>query len=514
MVDAILDHLFKVGDLKVISRTSSTIYKNSKLPIKQIANELGVSSILEGSVQKIGNKVRITVQLIDPKTDFHLWSETFDRDLSDVFSIQSEVAINVARTLKATLTSKETEIIQNNLKYTTNQLSYNLYLKGRDYYKRADHLNAINMFTKAIQEDTLFTLAYSQRARSYMYTWFTKIDGWQGHDSLAFVDLNKAMSLNPELPELKLAQAYYFYWIKQDYDNAIRITDELKTESPNIEDLHTCRANILRRQGKMEESIEERKQTLLVDPFNASQISELASTYLLLHYYDDALQCASQGLFKIPDYKNFNYIIFDAYLCKTSDLNTALKESGLSEKDVQYQVSYYNRDYENLISFIRNDSAIISKQISYQPKTYRLALIYYLSNNAQLCKTYADSAIKELYEEIKRNPYDERIYATLGKSYALAGNPDEAVSFGQKAVNLKSIKLDVLKSVSKEQDLMEIYIITGNFDRALNMIERLLSIPSYLHISDIKLNPLYDPLRNIPRFQEIIANAQNNLTGV
>ena len=168
VVEAILNHLYKVGDLKVISSTSTKRYKNTKLPIKEIARELGVSSILEGSVQKIGNNVRITTQLIDAKTDMHLWSEIYDKDISDIFVIQSEVAQNVAMELKAKLTSEEKEQIGKN--YTNNTEAYNLYLQGRYFWYRRtkeDLVRSVEYFEKAISTDPDYALAYAGLADAY-----------------------------------------------------------------------------------------------------------------------------------------------------------------------------------------------------------------------------------------------------------------------------------------------------------------------------------------------------------
>ena len=218
MVDEILNHLFKVGDLKVISRTSSMRYKNTKLPLKEIAQELNVSAILEGSVRKIGKNIRITVQLIDTKTDNHLWSETYDRDLSDVFAIQSEVSQNVARKLKATITAKESFLIQSTIP-TTSQLGYDFYLRGNDYFSKYKASLALDMYSKAIQEDSLFTAAYARRARTHIFLyWVKNEEGWQGHDIKAQEDIKKGMQLNPELSELKISQAAYCYQVNRDYD--------------------------------------------------------------------------------------------------------------------------------------------------------------------------------------------------------------------------------------------------------------------------------------------------------
>jgi TolB-like protein len=521
MVDEVLDRLFKIGDLKVISRTSSMRYKGSQLSLKEIAHELGVSAILEGSWQKIGNNVRITAQLIDTKTDTHLWSETFNRDLSDIFSIYSEVAQNIAKGLNATLTQQETDLIQK-VPHTTNQLAYDFYLKGKDYYSKYESALALNMYSKAIKEDSLFTAAYALRATTHIYYYWEKIAGWQGHDLLGKEDIKKGLQINPESYELKFAEAVAYYHLDRNYERSLKILKELKAVAPNMSDLYAYSSYVLRRQGKMEESINELKQAIKLDPFNANYIENLSETYQLLHQYDNQIECLKQGSSLIPDYKNFSHHIFCSYLDKTGDLKVALRESGLKEEEVMYGaqlydiseaevthygVFYYTRQYNKLIESISKYTLVETDQITYHPKTYEFASIYYLSGNTSLCKIYADSAIVHLKEKIKEIPNDDRFYATLGKCYAFIGNISEAIACGQKALDLKPIKLDAFQGVAKEQDLMEIYIFTGNYGRALDKLEYLLTIPSWLSIGKLMVDPVFDKLRNLSRFQKIIENA-------
>jgi TolB-like protein/Flp pilus assembly protein TadD len=508
MVDAILDNLCKVGDLKVISRTSSMRYKDTELTLKEIARELGVSTILEGSVQKIGNNVRIMTQLIDAKTDAHLWSEIYDRDLSDVFAIQSEVAQNVARELKATLTSSETDLIRN-APSTTNQLAYDFYLKGDNYFSNHEHLLALEMFSKAIQEDSSFTAAYARRAQMHLLRYWQKAENWQDHVIKAQEDIRKGLQLNPELIEMKFVEAVSCYWLDRDYDKSLEILNELKTKAPNMADLYAYSSFNLKRKGKVEESVGELKKALELDPLSGNYIEALAQTYQILHQYDNQIECCRLGLSLIPDYERFKNHIFSAYLDKTGDLMVALKESGLSEEDVQYSVYYYTRQYDKLTEFINKESTIVSNQFNYYTKTYEIAFIYYLSGNTSLSKIHADSAMIHLNEKIKENPNDERFYATLGKCYAFIGNEKEAIDCGKKAVDLKPVQLDAWQGAIKEQDLMEIYIFTGNYDMALDKIEYLLSIPSQLSTGILSIDPVYDNLRGLPRFQEISNSAQN-----
>jgi TolB-like protein len=522
MVDEILDHLFKVGELKVISRTSSMRYKNTDLSLKEIAHELGVSSILEGSVRKIGNNVRITAQLIDVKTDTHLWSETYDRNLSDVFSIQSEVAQNVARALKATLTSKGIDLIQN-APLTTNQLAYDFYLRGKDYQSKLENYLALDMYSKAIQEDSLFTAAYAKRAIVHLYIYWEKYQGFQGHDLKAMEDISRGLQVNSESSEIKVAEAVAYYQLDRNYERSLKILAELKRIAPNMADLYAYTGYNLRRQGKLEESISELKKGIQLDPFNALYLDNLLETFQLLHQYNNQIEYSKQGLSLVPDYKNFYRQIFSAYLDKTGDLKVALKESGLNEEDIGYGIYYvslpkeeinkyggyyYTRQYDKLVEFINKEISIQTDQMTYHSKTYEMALIYYLNSNKSLSKIYADSAITHLNGKINENPNDERFYATLGKCYAFSGNFKEAIACGQKAVDLKPVKLDYYQGIAKEQELMEIYIFTGNYDLALDKIEYLLSVPSWLSSGKLIIDPIFDNLRSLPRFQKIINSAK------
>jgi TolB-like protein len=508
IVEAILDHLFKVGELKVISSTSTKRYRNTELSIKEIASELGVAAILEGSVQ----------------TDVHLWSDTYDRNLTDIFSIQTEVAQNVAKGLKATLTSKETSMIQNASK-TTNQPAYDFYLKGKDYFSKYEYLLALEMYSRAIEEDSLFAAAYALRAKIHLNIFWEKNKGWQGHDLLGKEDIKKGLKLNPESSEIKFAEAVAYYMLDRDYDKSLKILSELKALAPNMADLYAYTSFVLRRQGKLEESVDELKKGIQLDPFNANYIDNLLLTYQLLHQYDNQIKWSKQGLSLIPDYKDFNRNIFSAYIDNTGDLETSLKESELKEEDIGYGAYYYTqqkevnlygiyyltRQYDKIIEFLSKDTLTETEQTTYHPKTFELALIYYLNGNSSLSKIYADSAIILLKRKINENPNDDRLFATLGKCYAFSGNDKEAIACGKKAVDLKPIKLDTYQGVAKEQDLMEIYIFTGKYNDALDKIEFLLSVPSWLSVGKLMADPIFDNIRSLPRFQKIIDSANRQL---
>jgi TolB-like protein len=520
IMERVLNDLQIVREFRVISRTSVEQFRNSNKPVTEIARKLGVNYIVEGSGQKYDNSFSISVQLIKASNENHLWGETYDREIygtSDIYSVQSEIAQSIASALKATITPEEEKLI--NKIPTTNLTAYDFYQRGVDYLSKMNYPLALNMFSRAILEDSLYTAAYVRRAQVYIYIDQVKENDVRGYDIKAKVDIKKCITLSPDLPEVKLLKAIGYYHFDLDYENALKIIKELKTQTPNMADLYAYSSYVLRRHGRWKESLNEAKLSIDLEPFNVGYICNFSDSYQFLHQHDNQIESLKKGMLLIPDSRILNYYIFYAYLDKTSSLKIALKESGLNESDVQYWVYYYTQQYEKLRDFIKTNESEINVeynreyiqatgQYSYHPKTYNLALTYYLGGNKPLCRIYADSAITILKEKIKQNPGDERFYATLGKCEAFIGNYREAVADGEKAVSLMPDKADALKGIIKEQDLMEIYVFIGDRDKAMNKIEYLLSTPSWLSVGKLLIDPIFSDLRSLPRFRQIISSAQ------
>ena len=268
IVDAILDHLFKIGELKVTSGTSTKKYKKTELTVKEIGRELGVSSILEGSVQKIGNNVRITAQLIDARTDIHLWSETYDRNISDIFTIQSEVAQNVARELKATLTLKEKGQIEKN--QTNNVEAYNLYLQGRFFWdtRTKNGLNrSIEYFEKAITIDPDYALAYAGLADSYFIQAYWGWIPWNEGVAKSKKAVLQALDIDKNLAEAHTvlgALLNYKEWKWEDARKELQIAIEL---NPNFVTAHHYYAELLNILRQNDEARKQINIALQLDPF-------------------------------------------------------------------------------------------------------------------------------------------------------------------------------------------------------------------------------------------------------
>jgi TolB-like protein len=512
VVEEILNYLFKVGELKVISSTSTKRYKNTELSIREISRELGVSSILEGSVQKMGRNVRITAQLIDARTDTHLWSETYDKDLSDIFSIQTEVAQNVARELKAILTSQEESQIRQIP--TKDPVAYDYFLRAVQYVSEIKQDSALKMLDKAIEHDPEFELAYLLRANYYSNIFFTKdeykkFENWQDFDHLARADLETAMKINPDLPEVKFMQARLFYNLDRNNDKALELLNELLSQKPNMSECIQLKSFVLRRQGLWEEHLKELQKYFLFDPLNGEYFVEAGYSYRLLRRYPEAMDLFNKPKFlgiQVDLDTEIRYAKFMTALLWKGDVEEALKISELRNTELGHETYpgksyfYYSRKFDKLIQV----AEITETQFNYFPKTLNLAQAYFLNSNILMSRMYADSAINELNIKIRKYPDDDRFYAALGYAYAYKGEKEKAIKSAQEAVKLKPMKMDAWQGFVKENDLADIYILTGEYDQAMDKIEYLLTIPGDLSVPLLRIDPVYDKLRNLPRFQKIL----------
>jgi TolB-like protein len=340
IVEAILDHLFKIGELKVTSGTSTKRYKNTKLSVKEIGRELSVSSILEGSVQKIGNKVRITAQLIDAGTDVHLWSETYDRNISDIFSIQSEVAQTVARELKATLTSKEKGQIEKN--QTNNVGAYNLYLQGRFFWRMRTEegvKKSTEYFEKAIAIDPDYALAYTGLADTYFiltyYGWSPNPEGYIKAKEYAL----KALEIDKNLAEAHAALGWLLCWSEWKWEEArkeLKLAIEL---NPNYANAHQYYAELLDILRQDKEAREQINLALELDPLSPAMNSESLGCYFNAGKLKEALEACHRIIEMDPEITPY-WFIYNCYLIHGEDLKAvealqkAIPDKALTIKEV------------------------------------------------------------------------------------------------------------------------------------------------------------------------------------
>ena len=507
MMEEILNQLVKVRDLKVISRTSSMAFKDSKLSLKDIASGLGAANVLEGSVRKDGGKVRITVQLIEASTDTHLWSETFDRDLSDVFSIQTEISKSIARELKAILTSSEVKQLE---QITTTSLeAYDYFLQAKELYNSGlDWPNITKLYDKAIESDPKFTLAYLERSRVLATWFFNKANGWGGTDQRAKSDWEKATALSPDLVEIKLGQARLLYFTERKYDEAIAILELLKADYPNNAALYNLLGCVQRRKGLWRDALQNQEKSIMLEPNNPQFYFETARLHFALRNYAKALQYYNKNSMGIgfKDYVNLSW---------TGDLEVAFKDADVNEQGKHY----FKREFQDLLKILDTTKNQIQEgEVYYSPRELDFAQLHYLNHNPNLSKLNAIKAIAILERKAKESPNDFRIHAALGQVRAFEGNYDQAIAAGKKACEMMPVALDAfLDGVSMEQNLVTIYIVCGKYDLAMDKIEYLLTIPGVIEIGNevtheynysvplLRVDPMFDKLRSLPRFKKILA---------
>ena len=302
--EEILTRLAKIADLKVISRTSTQQYQSKPGNLAEIAKQLGVANILEGSVQKAADQVRVNVQLINAQTDSHLWAETYDRKLTDIFGVESEIAKGIAESLQAKLTGREEQALA--VKPTNNPEAYDAYLRGLAFEARSNYssdalLKAIGFYERAVQLDPNFALAWARLSRAHALLYFNRGDTTAARRDAAKDALENAQKLQPNSPETLLALGYYQYWVLRDYGLAKTTFERVSKMLPGNSEVPYALGAIARREGHWDESIAYCEQALALDPRNMELLTEAAWTYAMLRQFPAALKLYDRALDILPN---------------------------------------------------------------------------------------------------------------------------------------------------------------------------------------------------------------------
>ena len=514
ITEDILTQLSKIKSLEVISRTSIMQYKNTTKSMSQIAEELGVATILEGSVRRGGNRVRITAQLIDARTDKHIWANSYDRELDDIFAIQTDVAIKIAAALEASLTPDEEKRI--NEKPTDNAEAYDYYLRGNDYSRRSyDESNfniGIKMYQKAIELDPNFALAYAMLSQSHaVYYWFY-YDRSEERLIMSKEAADRALQINPQLPEAHIALGIYYYHGRLDYENALKEFAVAKELGLNNSDLYADIGYVKRRQGKMEQAKDNLLKAIKLNPRGSVLVQNLGETYSLLRNYPKSEISFNSALSLRPDeWTIYLRIAFLALVWKgdTEKARITLNEgeqysSSFNNNEIvylKYLIEIYDRQYQTaleLLSYEKYDA--YENQFIYFHKYHLMAEIYGLMGESKMAQVNYDSARVDYESLIEEHLEDSRLYTSLGLVYAGLGRREDAIRAGKKGVELLPIGKEAWRGAYRLEDLSVIYARVGEFALAIDNLETLLSIPGDLSVNLLKLDPKWDPLRDHPRF--------------
>ena len=518
ITEDIITQLSKISSLEVISRTSIMQYKNTTKSIREIGNELGVATILEGSVRREGNRVRITAQLIDTETDKHLWADNYDRDMDDIFAIQSDVAKKIAEALEASLTPEEEKRIDKKL--TDNIEAYNYYLRGNDYTYGSNNKNdfeiGIELYQKAIDLDPGFSNAYSRLSRVHSDMYWFHFDRTEErlNDSKEAVD--KALSIDAELPQAHVVLGWYYYHGYLDYEKALKEFEIANELGHNSSDLYSGIAAVQRRQGRFMESVVNFGKATELDPRTSDTHFNEGQTYALLRMYDNAVRILNRAISLSPDQMINYWNLTLIHLSRDRDFQKAQGVIDKAEQNVnslnaplllgmKYILYIYQKQYGEALKMLSLvEEATIDDQFQYVHKFHSKGLLYGYLGNSELENSYYDSA-RVMYEKLVRdNPEDSRLYSSLGIVYAGLGRKEDALRAGKKGVDLLPISKEAWRGAYRVENLAVIYTMVGKYDLALDQIETLLSMPSDLSVNLLRLNSKWDPLREHPRFISLL----------
>ncbi len=520
MTEEITSRLAAVSGLGVISRSSAVQYDKRGKMMQQIGEDFGVAYVLEGTVRwdhgpEGKNRVRVTPQLIRAADDTHLWSASYDRVIDDIFVVQSEIAEQVIKQLDVTLLEPERQGL--NTRPTANIEAYQAYLRGLHYSYRPDFAEenyrmAVGMLERTVDLDPGFALAYAELAYAYSQLYHFGYDRTEECVSGAKAAIDRAFELQSELPEVHMHLGSYYYYVHKDYDRALEEFGIAEQGLPNDTRISENKAYIWRRQGKFKESTSLLKRAFELSPQDAGIALNLAISYTALREYQKAEDCYNRSIFLAPDqadayaFKAVNYWMWEGDLGKA---RAALEEIPVKKNPFVFSIwvsqAMLERDYQAALDRLSSASVdCFEGSDIFIPKAQLEGLIYRLMKKPELAHASFDSARMILEKEIKARPDDARLHSSLGIVYAGLGRKEEAVREGQLAVKLCPISKDAIVGTTYMEDLASTYIMVGEYEAALDQIEYLLFIPSFLSSFYLRIDPEFDPLRDHPRFKRLL----------
>jgi eukaryotic-like serine/threonine-protein kinase len=525
VTEEITSRLANVRNLAVISRTTATQYDRKGKTIEQIGKDLGVGYVLEGSVRwdRSGGgpgRVRITPQLIRVADDTHLWSERYDRLLADIFAIQGDVADGVVRALNITLAPAESTALR---QVPTRDLqAYDLYLRALELEKRGQEPSAIAQQIKlagtAVERDPQFAEALALLAKARIANYWLYYDRRDSELERARVEAERSVVLRPDSTETHWALGFYHYQGRLDYEAAISEFNKALAIQPNNALVHAGIAYVRRRQGRMKEAEAELQKALDGDPRNGMFPYELAETELLLRKYRDALRHFEMSTSLNPTDAEGQGKRAWAYIQWHGDVAAAeqvLKKAAEipNLEDPNAWLNFFSlraaliaRDWEGALRRLSSQRReAVSSQILYLPISLLRAEVLSYTGRRDLARESYEEARRVLMAKIDETPEDARLHSSLGITLAGLGRAAEAVQEGERGVDLMPLARDALRGTYRVEDLARIHTMVGNHEASIQQLDLLLSHPSLMSVTLLRLDPRWDPLRKNPKFETLLA---------
>ena len=527
--DEILTYLAKIADLKIISRTSVMQYKSGVARnLREIAQQLGVANVVEGSVQRSGNRVRVNAQLVDARTDAHLWAQTYDRDLADVFAIQSEIAKAIADQLQAKLSPNEKKAIEQ--PPTTDLAAFDLYSRAKSLLLTAsfsvtqdqDRRKAIELLDEAVKRDPSFFDAYCQLAGAHedLYA-VSGSDHTPARLALAEAAVQAAARLRPDAAETHLARAQYLYYGLRDYAGALAELEIARRALPNDPRLFELTGYILRRRGQQEEGLRNLERAVELDPRNVYTLQQISLSYQYLGRYAEAIAALDRALAIVPDNvetraNRAEYELFwkadTRPLCQTIDAILAQGPGAIARAASSwFDCALAERDpaaAERALVALGDNPCWGEGAINLS-RSFGEGLLARMTKDEARARTAFEAARAQQEKIVQAQPDYGPPLCVLGLIDAALGRKDLALDEGRRAIALTPLE----KDVNNGSRVLQYFAITaawaGDKELALQQLEAGLRAPVaslMLSYGALKLFPFWDPLRGDPRFEKIVAS--------
>jgi TolB-like protein/Flp pilus assembly protein TadD/predicted Ser/Thr protein kinase len=520
--DDILTKLAKIANLKVISRTSVMEYRG-KRNVRQIGDALRVSHVLEGSARRSGDRIHLNAQLIDTRTDTHVWAEEYDRDLNDLFAVQSEIAQKVAQHLHAKLSASEKAFVEE--RPTEDLVVYDFYVRALaiiynaqvDLGPSVNLSEAVDLLNKAVARDPNFFLAYCQLAFAHDLVYQGDIDHTPARLALAQSAIDSAVRLRPDSGEAHLALAWHLFWGYSDYDRARAELAFAQQSLPNNPRVYELAGSIDRRQRRWAGAIHNLERACELDPRNLPYLVNLGSTYLWLHDYDQHARIMDRIVALHPERRPGRIFRANVEVCRRADtgpfravIKSILANEPGSEKDPfvasqLYTLALYDRDWDAA----GRAAAVLSQKNPLRwslqlGRDFWVGVVARLKGDETSARAAFMRARAQQEEEIRGHPDDVTLLSDLGVIDAGLGRKEEALNEGRRAMELAGN----VKDSSTEPYVALCFAIicawTGERELAGGQLEALTKSPGFNTYGDLRLNPMWDPLRGDPRFEKIV----------
>ena len=513
--DELLSNLAKIKDLKVISRTSVMQYKTDiTRNLKEIAQQLGVSNVVEGSVRRSGNHVRVSVQLIDALTDRHIWAQNYDRTLADSLALQGELATEIAAGVGATLSPQEKARVE--ATPTKNTAAYDAYLRGRALAAglTTDFSNvesAARSFQESVTLDPNFALAWAYLSSALSSAYWNGIDSTPTRLAAAKDAADRAVALDPNLPETHLALGYYRYYGLRDFRGAFAEFQLAEKSLPNDVGVLRAIGLIQRRFGHWDETIAVIRHVIALDPRNTEAAGILALSYMAKRQFPDALAVLDHILAFDPS--NRQAIEIKAF-CLWAMRDFEAADLLLTRPDISLHLrghqaitkGHYAAAADFFSKALKDAHGGEKREILVD-----LGLAQQRAGNVADAKATFQEAMREVTQELGTVPADSgpaaELHSYLGVVYAALGDAASAVKEGKKGMAMQPSSEDLFEGPAREEQMAQIYALLGNADEAIPIIKRLVHIASFNSISVglMYIDPVWDPIRSDPRFEELVA---------